>query len=77
MDLTELRYDVADRIATIRLHRPERLNAFTPTMADELVRVTAAADADDDVRVVVVTGSGRGSAPARISAAGRTPSPTG
>ena len=60
MDLTELRYDVADRIATIRLHRPERLNAFTPTMADELVRVTAAADADDDVRVVVVTGSGRG-----------------
>ncbi|MBJ7454230.1 MAG: enoyl-CoA hydratase/isomerase family protein [Blastococcus sp.] len=60
MDLTELRYDVAERIATIRLHRPERLNAFTPTMADELVRVTAAADADDDVRVVVVTGSGRG-----------------
>jgi len=60
MELTELRYDVADRIATIRLHRPERLNAFTPTMADELVRATAAADADDDVRVVVVTGSGRG-----------------
>lgn len=59
MDLTELRYEVADRIATIRLHRPERLNAFTPTMADELVRVAAAADADDDVRVVVVTGSGR------------------
>jgi len=60
MELTELRYEVADRIATIRLHRPERLNAFTPTMADELVRVTAAADADDEVRVVVVTGSGRG-----------------
>jgi enoyl-CoA hydratase/carnithine racemase len=60
MELTELRYEVADRIATIRLHRPERLNAFTPTMADELVRVAAAADADDDVRVVVVTGSGRG-----------------
>ncbi len=60
MDLTELRYEVADRVATVRLHRPERLNAFTPTMADELVRVTAAADADDDVRVVVVTGSGRG-----------------
>jgi enoyl-CoA hydratase/carnithine racemase len=60
MELTELRYEVVDRIATIRLHRPERLNAFTPTMADELVRVAAAADADDDVRVVVVTGSGRG-----------------
>jgi len=60
MDLTELRYDVTDRVATIRLHRPERLNAFTPTMADELVRVAAAADVDDEVRVVVVTGSGRG-----------------
>jgi enoyl-CoA hydratase/carnithine racemase len=60
MELTELRYEVAERIATIRLHRPERLNAFTPTMADELVRVAGAADADDDVRVVVVTGSGRG-----------------
>jgi enoyl-CoA hydratase/carnithine racemase len=60
MELTALRYDVTDRVATIRLHRPERLNAFTLTMADELVRVAAAADADDEVRVVVVTGSGRG-----------------
>jgi enoyl-CoA hydratase/carnithine racemase len=60
MELTELRYEVVDRVATVRLHRPERLNAFTPTMADELVRVAAAADADDEVRVVVVTGSGRG-----------------
>ncbi len=60
MELTELRYEVVDRVATIRLHRPERLNAFTPTMADELVRVAADADADDEVRVVVVTGSGRG-----------------
>ncbi len=41
------------------LHRPDRLNAFTLTMADELARVAAAADADDDVRVVVVTGAGR------------------
>ncbi len=57
---TELRYEVVDRIATVWLHRPERLNAFTPTMAVELARVAAAADADDDVRVVVVTGSGRG-----------------
>jgi enoyl-CoA hydratase/carnithine racemase len=60
VELTEVRYEVADRIATVRLHRPDRLNAFTPTMADELVRVVAAADADDEVRVVVVTGSGRG-----------------
>lgn len=58
-NLTELRYAVADGVATITLHRPDRLNAFTLTMADELTRVAAAADADDDVRVVVVTGTGR------------------
>ena len=43
------------------LHRPERLNAFTPTMADRARRGRGGrADADDDVRVVVVTGAGRG-----------------
>jgi len=59
LDLTELRYAVEDGVATITLHRPDRLNAFTLTMADELTRVAAAADADDAVRVVVVTGAGR------------------
>ena len=58
-ELTELRYSVAGGVATVTLHRPERLNAFTLTMADELATVAAAADADDDVRVVVVTGAGR------------------
>jgi enoyl-CoA hydratase/carnithine racemase len=56
---TELRYAVADGVATITLHRPERLNAFTPVMAAELAGAAAAADSDDDVRVVLVTGSGR------------------
>jgi enoyl-CoA hydratase/carnithine racemase len=59
VELTELRYDVEDGVATITLHRPERRNAFTRTMADELATVAAAADADDAVRVVVVTGTGR------------------
>jgi enoyl-CoA hydratase/carnithine racemase len=59
VELTELRYDVEDGVATITLHRPDRLNAFTLTMADELASVAARADADDDVRVVVVTGTGR------------------
>jgi enoyl-CoA hydratase/carnithine racemase len=54
-----VRYDVEDGVATITLHRPDRLNAFTLTMATELAAVAAAADADDAVRVVVVTGSGR------------------
>ncbi|MGR6967840.1 enoyl-CoA hydratase-related protein [Geodermatophilus sp. URMC 61] len=59
MTPTQLRYAVADGVATITLHRPERLNAFTPVMAAELAGAAAAADADDEVRVVVVTGSGR------------------
>ena len=59
MEFSEVRYEVADRVATITLHRPERRNAFTAVMADDLVRAVAAADADDDVRVVLVTGTGR------------------
>jgi enoyl-CoA hydratase/carnithine racemase len=58
VELSEVRYEVADGIATITLHRPDRRNAFTGTMADELVRAAGAADSDDDVRVVLVTGSG-------------------
>ncbi|SFP86821.1 Enoyl-CoA hydratase/carnithine racemase [Geodermatophilus dictyosporus] len=59
MSPTQLRYEVADRVATITLSRPERLNAFTAVMAGELAGAAAAADADDAVRVVVVTGEGR------------------
>jgi enoyl-CoA hydratase/carnithine racemase len=54
-----IRYDVDSGIATIRLHRPERLNAFTPEMARELIEAFDFADADDAVRVVIVTGEGR------------------
>ncbi len=54
------RYGVADGIATITLHRPERLNAWTATMnAEYRAHLQAAAD-DPAVRVIVVTGSGRG-----------------
>jgi enoyl-CoA hydratase/carnithine racemase len=56
----EIRYDVADGTATITLHRPERLNAFTRTMARELVTALDLTDADDGVRVVLLTGAGRG-----------------
>ena len=59
MTPTQLRYAVADRVATITLDRPDRLNAFTPVMATELAGAAAAADADDAVRVVLVTGAGR------------------
>jgi enoyl-CoA hydratase/carnithine racemase len=48
-----------DGIATITLHRPDRLNAFTQQMLDDLLDALDATDADDDVRAVIVTGSGR------------------
>lgn len=60
MDTTEIGYQVADAIATITLNRPAQLNAFTPTMACELIAAFDEVDADDDVRVAVVTGAGRG-----------------
>jgi enoyl-CoA hydratase/carnithine racemase len=60
MDFEEIRYDVADHVLTITLNRPERLNAFTPTMGRELIEAFDEADADDEVRAVIVTGEGRG-----------------
>jgi enoyl-CoA hydratase/carnithine racemase len=60
MDFREIRYEVADQVLTITLDRPERLNAWTPTMAAELIAAFDAADTDDDVRAIVVTGAGRG-----------------
>jgi enoyl-CoA hydratase/carnithine racemase len=60
MNFEEIRYEVADHVLTITLDRPDRLNAFTPTMARELIEAFDRSDADDDVRVVIVTGAGRG-----------------
>lgn len=52
-------YDVDDRIATITLNRPDKLNAFTNTMMNELIAAFDLIDADDGVRAVIVTGAGR------------------
>lgn len=49
----------ADAVATITLHRPDALNAITPTMLEELDVALAAIENDPTVRVVVLTGSGR------------------
>jgi enoyl-CoA hydratase/carnithine racemase len=58
VQLSEVTYEVDDGVATITLNRPERRNAFTGAMAEDLVAVAGAADADDAVRVVLVTGAG-------------------
>jgi enoyl-CoA hydratase/carnithine racemase len=59
MSFETLAYDVADGILTLRLDRPDQLNAFTVTMANELVDAFQRASTDDEVRAVVVTGNGR------------------
>ncbi|HEX9182247.1 MAG TPA: crotonase/enoyl-CoA hydratase family protein [Burkholderiales bacterium] len=59
MAYAEIRYEVAERIATVTLHRPDRMNAFTHVMRDELIDAFGRADADDEVRAVIVTGAGR------------------
>jgi len=59
MSYEQILYDVADSIATITLNRPERLNAVTTRLLDELIAAFDAADADDRVRAVIVTGAGR------------------
>jgi len=59
MDFEQIRYDLDDHLLTITLSRPDRLNAFTPTMGRELIEAFDRADADDDVRAVIVTGEGR------------------
>jgi enoyl-CoA hydratase/carnithine racemase len=56
---TEIIYEVSDNIATVTLHRPDKMNAFTGVMMNELLQVFDEIDADDNVRAVIVTGSGR------------------
>lgn len=57
-DFTQIRLHIADRIATITLHRPDKLNAFTRTMMAEIIAALDITDADDAVRAVIITGAG-------------------
>jgi len=59
MAYEQILYEIAEGVLTITLHRPEKLNAFTPTMLRELIDAFDRADADDAVRAVIVTGAGR------------------
>ena len=52
-------YEVSDKIATITLNRPDRMNAWTATMERDVRDAMAAAAGDDNVRVIVLTGAGR------------------
>jgi enoyl-CoA hydratase/carnithine racemase len=58
MKYEDLIYRVEDRVATITLNRPDRMNAISPNLEVELHRAFDAADADRAVKVIVLTGSG-------------------
>jgi enoyl-CoA hydratase/carnithine racemase len=58
MNYSQVLYEVAEGVCTITLNRPDRLNAFTGTMGDEIYAAFEAANAADDVRVIILTGAG-------------------
>jgi enoyl-CoA hydratase/carnithine racemase len=60
MELKATRYEVDAAIATITLHRPERMNAWTGRMHTEYRFCLDLAERDAAVRAIVVTGAGRG-----------------
>lgn len=60
MDFSEILYDKSDHIATITFNRPDRLNALTQSMRQEILRAARDASDDDDVRVLLLKGAGAG-----------------
>ncbi|RJP18681.1 MAG: enoyl-CoA hydratase [Candidatus Abyssobacteria bacterium SURF_5] len=72
MSYTQILFETGGRVATITFNRPERLNAFTYTLAGEMVDALKKVDANDDLRVTVVTGAGRGFCAGMDLAAGGT-----
>ncbi len=59
MDYQDIRYETDGGILTITLNRPDRMNAWTLRMRDEMLDALERANADDSIRVIVVTGEGK------------------
>ncbi len=60
MTIQEIQYGVSGRVATVTLNRPDKLNAWTRAMEQEVRQAMNEAASDDRVRVIVITGAGRG-----------------
>jgi enoyl-CoA hydratase/carnithine racemase len=73
VEYEQIRSERQGEVQVLTLNRPERLNAWTPRMARELIEALDRADADDEVRAVIVTGAGRAfCAGADLAAGGET-----
>jgi enoyl-CoA hydratase/carnithine racemase len=59
MGFQHILYEASERIATITLNRPDRMNAWTPVMERDVRDAMEQAASDDNVRVIVLTGAGR------------------
>ena len=59
MTFTDLKCEVVDRVMTVTLNRPDKLNALSRDMRHSLIAAIDQADGDDTVRAVIVTGEGR------------------
>ncbi|OYU75320.1 MAG: enoyl-CoA hydratase [Alphaproteobacteria bacterium PA3] len=57
-DYNTIKVDISEGILTLTMNRPEKMNAFTSEMMQEMISAFDVADADDSVRAVIVTGSG-------------------
>ncbi|MBT5772878.1 MAG: enoyl-CoA hydratase, partial [Dehalococcoidia bacterium] len=55
----EVLIEVADRVATITLNRPDAMNAMNPELSTGLTDAFRRVDTDDDIRVAILTGNGR------------------
>ncbi len=60
MDYTEIIFEKEDRLGIITLNRPERLNAYTWTMGNEMREALMEVENDPELRVSIITGAGRG-----------------
>ena len=58
MSYTQISLEISEGIATLTLNRPEKMNAFTNTMMNEIIDAIDQTDADDSVRAVIFTGAG-------------------
>ncbi len=60
MAFTNIKLDKKDRIGTLTLNRPEKLNAMTPTLIAEMGEALVEIERDADIKVLIIRGAGRG-----------------